>query len=76
MASPLHTPEARAKAAATRAAKRAAGPGPSLRKCINEKCRECIYDPLGGNGSWRQQVTACTSPDCPLFAVRPVSASD
>lgn len=43
----------------------------SLRAAVNAKCRECIYDPHGGNGTWRQQVTACTSPRCPLFAVRP-----
>ena len=48
---------------------------PSMRRAINEKCRECIYDPIGGNGNWRQQVEACTSPDCPLFALRPVSKS-
>ncbi len=43
----------------------------SLRKAINEKCRECIYDPMPGLGNWKQQVSACTSPDCPLFPVRP-----
>ncbi len=45
----------------------------SLRKAINDKCRECIYDPIGGRGNWRQQVEACTSPACPLFSVRPTS---
>lgn len=43
----------------------------SLRKAINEKCKECIYDPDGGRGTWRQQVEACTAPWCPLFKVRP-----
>ena len=47
----------------------------SLRKSINAMCRECIYDSNGGGGTWRQQVEACTSPKCPLFAVRPVSAT-
>lgn len=42
----------------------------SLRAAINAKCRECIYDPIGGKGNWRQQVEACTSPKCPLYAVR------
>jgi hypothetical protein len=46
-------------------------PGNSLRKAINDKCKECIYDPLPGNGTWRQQVSECTSPRCPLFLVRP-----
>ena len=45
----------------------------SLRKAINDKCKECIYDPYAkGLGSWRQQVKDCTSPDCPLFRVRPL----
>ena len=44
----------------------------SLRKSINEKCKECIYDEFG-EGNWRQQVTACTMPDCALYAVRPLS---
>jgi len=45
----------------------------SLRKAINDKCRECIYDPLCGGGNWRQQVMAYTSFKCPLFPVRPIS---
>ena len=65
----LNSPEMRAKAAATRAAK---GKLPSLRKCINDKCRDCIYDEKAG-GTWRQQVTVCTSTLCPLYPVRPVS---
>jgi len=47
-------------------------PRPSSRKAINAKCKDCIYDPVDG-GTWRQQVEACTSPDCPLFQLRPVS---
>lgn len=43
-----------------------------LRRAVDAKCRECIYDP-GAAGTWRQQVTACTSPGCPLYAVRPLS---
>lgn len=46
---------------------------PGMRGKINAKCTECIYDPLGGNGAWRQQVEACTSYDCPLYSVRPTS---
>jgi hypothetical protein len=45
----------------------------SLRKAIDAKCRECIYDPIGGGGTWRQQVHACTSYRCPLYPVRPLS---
>lgn len=47
----------------------------SLRKAINEKCRDCIYDPLSGLGNWRQQVTACTIKTCSLWPVRPLSSS-
>ena len=49
------------------------GPGISLRATINAKCRECIYDPFASEGNWRQQVQACTSYNCPLYPVRPVS---
>ena len=45
---------------------------PSLRATIDAKCKECIYDPHE-MGAWRMQVEACTSPDCPLYAVRPLS---
>jgi len=39
---------------------------------IRAKCRDCIHDPLEP-GNWRQQVTACTSEDCALYPVRPMS---
>jgi len=43
----------------------------SMRAAINAKCRECIYDPMPGNGTWRQQVEACTSYGYPLYPLRP-----
>jgi hypothetical protein len=46
----------------------------SLRKTIDAKCKECIYDSYGGTGTWRQQVAACASISCPLFPVRPMPA--
>ena len=46
---------------------------PSMRAAINAKCRECIVDAYAP-GTWRQQVEACTSPDCPLYPLRPVSS--
>ena len=46
----------------------------SLRKAINEKCRDCIYDPLSGLGHWRQQVEACLIASCSLHRVRPRSS--
>ena len=45
----------------------------SLRSAINAMCRYCIYDPGGGNGTWREQVQACSSSNCPLHAVRPTT---
>lgn len=44
---------------------------PSLRARINDKCRECIYDPMTG-GSCLEQITNCTSKACPLWQVRPI----
>lgn len=43
-----------------------------LRKSVNLKCKQCIHDPYSGNGTWRQQVQACTSKTCPLYPVRPM----
>ena len=47
---------------------------PSLRKAIDGKCFECIYDEKSGLGTWRQQVEKCTIESCSLWAVRPISA--
>jgi len=44
----------------------------SLRKAVNGKCKDCIYDDAAA-GTWRQQVTLCSSLDCPLYEVRPQS---
>ena len=44
-----------------------------MRAAINAMCRQCLYDPHSGSGTWRQQVEACTSPGCPLYPLRPVS---
>jgi len=43
------------------------------RKRIDLMCKECIFDPLGGAGTWRQQVEGCSVVLCPLYEVRPVS---
>ena len=48
----------------------------SMRAAINAKCRECIYDPHGSAGTWRQQVEACTSTDCALYPLRPRSRGE
>ena len=41
-----------------------------LKKRINDKCKECIYDPYS-LGTWVKQVEECTSTSCPLHPVRP-----
>jgi len=47
----------------------------SRKAAINSFCLHCIYDPLSGSGTWRQQVEACTSSDCALFSYRPKSTN-
>lgn len=42
----------------------------SMRKAINEKCKDCIYDPKAG-GTWRMQVEACAIKTCSLWNYRP-----
>jgi hypothetical protein len=49
-------------------------PPRSLRGAINAKCRECIYDSVAA-GNWREQVSGCSSANCPLYPVRPVSSA-
>ena len=49
-------------------------PGRSGR--VSAKCVECIYAEVGGAGTWRQQVEACTSSACPLWDIRPLSSSE
>ena len=46
----------------------------SLRKCIDENCRNCIYDEQA-KGTWRQQVTLCSVTSCAIYPVRPVTKS-
>lgn len=51
-------------------------PRPSMRAAINAKCKDCIYDPGCGAGTWRKQVEDCTSPLCPLYPLRPISKGE
>lgn len=44
----------------------------SLRAAIDAKCKSCIYDP-GARGNWREQVQGCSSANCPLHPLRPIS---
>ncbi len=55
-------------------------PGPglaamSLRQAINDKCRDCIYDPMVSH-NWRKQVHLCEIDTCPLWPVRPRSRAN
>jgi hypothetical protein len=44
----------------------------SLRKAINAKCKQCVYDPMDV-GTAAQQIAACICSDCPLHPVRPIT---
>lgn len=46
----------------------------SLRKAIDEHCKQCVVDPCSP-GTWRQQVSLCNVTGCPLWRVRPKSTS-
>jgi hypothetical protein len=46
----------------------------SLRLAINAQCYDCIYD-KSDIGTWRQQVEACPSINCPLYCQRPKASS-
>lgn len=46
----------------------------SLRAAIDAKCKDCIYDPKSGLGTWRQQVEGCAIRTCSLWPVRPKSS--
>jgi len=46
----------------------------SLRKRIDEKCKDCVYDPEEA-GAWRQQIEGCTVQLCPLWDVRTKSTT-
>jgi len=45
---------------------------PDLRKCVDDHCPLCIYNPEVAR-TWRQQVTLCPVTDCPLHPVRPIT---
>ena len=44
-----------------------------LRKAIGDMCKQCIYNPRSGGGTWREQTEACPARNCPLWPVRPIS---
>ena len=46
----------------------------SLKKCISNHCKECVYD-SAMPGTWREQVEQCAVENCALWAVRPLTMS-
>ena len=41
----------------------------SLRKHINQNCKDCSYD-SSAPGTWRQQVALCGIKSCPFWDIR------
>lgn len=49
----------------------------SLRLAINAKCAECMgCTPEAFAPGFRTDIRSCTSPDCPLYLVRPYQSRD
>lgn len=44
---------------------------PTYGEAVAQMCRECIYDPKSGLGTWREQVAQCACTTCPLWRKRP-----
>jgi hypothetical protein len=44
----------------------------SLKKCIEQHCKNCSYD-KAIEGTWRAQVESCTVQTCALWPVRPLT---
>jgi len=45
----------------------------SQKKCIEEYCKSCSYDPTQP-GSWRFQIENCSTVSCALYPVRPLTS--
>jgi hypothetical protein len=46
----------------------------SLKKCIEQKCKDCTYD-HAAPGTWREQTELCTVRACALWPVRPMTVA-
>ena len=46
----------------------------SLKKCIEQHCKNCTYD-NHQPGTWREQIEDCTVKSCALWVVRPVTVA-
>ncbi len=44
----------------------------SLRRAINDKCTDCVFD-RSAAGTRLAQITLCSCYSCPLWGVRPVT---
>lgn len=44
----------------------------SLKKCIENHCKNCTYD-TAAPGSWRSQTENCSVISCALWEVRPIT---
>jgi hypothetical protein len=42
-------------------------------EAIEAFCKQCIYDPGCGGGTWKEQVSQCTAVRCPLWRYRPIA---
>ena len=42
------------------------------KQAIDEKCKDCIYDSLGG-GTWKEQTENCPDNTCSLYSFRPLT---
>lgn len=45
-------------------------------KAIHQHCFNCIVDPQEGNGTKHEQTEACTSYQCALYELRPVTSAE
>lgn len=45
------------------------------KRAIKQHCKDCIYDPDGGAGTWREQRQNCTATHCALWPFRPRAAT-
>lgn len=41
---------------------------------IDAFCKGCVYDPISGRGTWREQVRDCAGFSCALYPYRPLPA--
>lgn len=45
-------------------------------KAIHQCCFDCIYEPQAGNGTKHEQTEACTSYNCALYDLRPITSAE